>query len=185
MDVENVKALDGLVKKVVEVAEARSQAVEEETKAEVELLTLVVEKVKPALGVLCTRIVGSNADGAKLFLPRRGVCVDDDKPGPVRDDRSKTRGEYVGADLYLMEDATFERLTYEGRWSNWEGESSEWTVSTKVLSVLEVVETSNIDDVIERLARLLKSHAEGGGLTRAAKARERAKKISAIVDLLG
>lgn len=190
--------LAGLKAKAIEVgvaSERRDKAFNELTSAEGELLAAVVEAVRPALRAISSRIPTSGGVQAMGDVNRQrdlpttyweipGFCVDDDRPGPQEDQVRDNGGSYTGADIFLLVDGTFVRLQYEGRWSRWQGSTSEWNVRASTLTATEVANITDVDEAIERLSKALDRQLEGGTERRAAKASARAEKVRAIRSLL-
>ena len=168
-----------------------TSAFEEEQTAEVELLAQLVETVRPALRALSSRLKASekvwwpdNVSTAteKTFHPERGVLVAGS--GPERDHPRANDGGIEGTDLALLEDGTFARLDWSGSWTRWQGRTSEETSTLTRISLLDVVETWDVDEIARVLVDRLEAQLSGKATKTTAAARDRAEKLRSVSTLL-
>ena len=187
-----VEKITTLSRSVAEQHATMETAIAEERAAEEELLEKVVDAVRPALKALSSRILATertwwptSVETAtdKSFHPERGVRLDGN--GPVRDHPRANDGAVEGEDLVLLEDGTFARLDWSGTWTRWQGRTSEETSTLTRLTLAEVVETWDVDQLAARLHELLEQHLAGRATKTTASARERTAKLRAVSALLG
>lgn len=185
-------ALAELARTVADQHGTLAEAIADERDAEAALLAQIVESVRPALRALSSRLKASertfwpdNAAPAteKTYHPERGVLVDGD--GPTRDHPRANEGAIVGTDLALLDDGTFAVLDWSGTWSRWQGATSFMQSALTRVSLRDVVENYNA----ENIAMELRNHLEGqrGGKTpkTIAAAKARAEKLRSVSTLLG
>lgn len=173
--------------------EQRDAAFAEERAAERQLLHALVDLVRPALRGLCSRpliersITGhatdkrreseQHAKEATVFL------VGDQRP--QEDCPRDNAGAYEGSGLHLRQDGTFVSVDYTGRWSRWQGSSSEWSAQVFPLTLDEVATDWDVDSIVEAVAELLEKQLGGNLPKRIKAAEERAAKVRSLVTLLG
>lgn len=186
-----VEKITTLSRSVAEQHATMETAIAEERAAEGELLEKVVDAVRPALRALSSRILATertwwptSVETAtdRSFHPERGVRLDGN--GPVRDHPRANDGRIGGTDLVLLDDGTFARLDWTGTWTRWQGHTSEETSTLTRLTLAEVVETWDVDQLAARLHDLLEQHLAGRAAKTTASARERTAKLRAVSALL-
>lgn len=186
-----VEKITNLSRSVAEQHATMEAAFAEERAAEEELLEKVVDAVRPALKALSSRILATertwwptSVETAtdRSFHPERGVRLDGN--GPVRDHPRANDGAVEGEDLVLLEDGTFARLDWSGTWTRWQGRTSEETSTLTRLTLAEVVETWDVDQLAARLHDLLEQHLAGRATKTTAAARERAGRLRAVAALM-
>jgi len=192
---EIVTQIATLAPKVAAEHEEYAAALTAERAAEVELLRVVIETVRPALKAITSRIKtenrwGSTGNGVYPWekdehYAQRGLYLDpDDLVGPGRERRGdQNRGSYVGSDRILLVDGSILELEYNGSWSQWQGETSGWT-STQEVVPLEKLSSEQIHDAIRAIGAALQNQADGNKTKRTAASIERAAKIAAVTALL-
>jgi hypothetical protein len=163
----------------------------ERDKAEAELLEAVVEKVRPALRAISSRIKKSNRTwwpdnvstaSEHSHFEERGLLVHGDAH-PECDHPRANRGSYEGGGLWLLTDGTFASVVYEGSWSRWQGEGESWTAELTPLTALEVAEGYDVDGVVAAISTAIDKQA--GSREKPIKAAtERAEKVRAVTSLL-
>jgi len=209
-DATEVEETKGLLESIDEVANRVAkedgvfrEAIQEENRAEVELLSAVIEKVRPALPALANRIrcscrcwwVGSvRTENEEHHFAWRGLYLRDDKPGPCRENPTsdQNRGSYEGLDVFLVcsdkdnpdNVGRFALVEYEGHWSRWQGESDEWEATVEIVSAEQVLEHLKLERIIEVLNKALTSQLEGAKTKRSKQAIERAERVRALARLL-
>jgi hypothetical protein len=159
------------------------------TEAEAELLTRVVEAVKPALRAVSTR----RRITERTFWPDRAcpetvytagpAALRVHGSGPKEDYPRANRGSIEGTDLFLNPDGTWTETTYSGSWSRWQGEGSSWDAEAKVLTAHEVAKAYDVDDVIKAIGEAL-TKAKGTREKPTARALDRAAKVRAVAELV-
>lgn len=179
---------------VVTEFDAAERAAEAELAAKSELLSNVIQLVKPALRAIGTkpqlsrRWVGRRDDVTRYT--KRCVALSCDQPmvGPERDsdNYSDTRGGFEGQDLLLREDGAIVELTYTGSWSNWQGETSSWTATVKEYASVEEAMADGWDNVELYVSCIVDAVAAAKGSREKStkKAIERAEKLAALAALL-
>jgi len=177
-------------------------AVAEQAAAEVELLTAVIEKVRPALPALGSRVKVAYyaevegpgreekyADWQGLYINRTG-----DRVGPVMEGakHGRNRGPYVGVDYFLITRGTdflpvgqFAEVSYSGNWTCWQNEADRWQAEVKLISPAEALETLSLSTVLSELSTALIAQLQGKKPERIKQARETAERLRALVTLLG
>lgn len=95
-------------------------------------------------------------------------------------------GSYKGESLWYNPGQGFVEITYDGAWSNWQGDSDGWNAKEKILMPLQAVQ--EWDDLptkaADALEKALKSYVQGKAVERTKAARERAEKLQAVSTLL-
>ncbi len=189
---ETVGRLGDMAKRAGELASEQSAAYDEVNQAEAELLDAVIARVKPGLRAVSSRIQSSRRswwpDNVSTseetdHLEERGLRVYGD--GPELDHPRANRGQYEGTDLYLLRDGTWLEVAYSGSWSCWQGEGSEWTAETRVLSTTEVASEYSIPYLIDAIAKALEAQLSGKREKATKRALERAETMRALTTLLG
>lgn len=184
--------IDNLSRLVAEQHATLQAAIDEQRQAEEELLEKLVESVRPALRALSSRLKASErmwwptsveTATEKTYHPERGVRLDGN--GPERDHPRANDGSVGGTDLVLLDDGTFARLDWTGNWTRWQGRTSNEESTLVRLSLREVAEEHDVDEIAARLHELLTQQLAGkaGKTTQAAKAR--AEKVRSVSLLLG
>lgn len=190
----NVEQIKQVAPTVERIGAEFDQARAAQREAETFLLAGVVETVRPALRALSGRIRKSRSfivDGVGgetvTYHEARGVYVSDDAPGKPATKVARlddTSGPYSGFDLVLLSDGTFAEQRYTGSWTRWVGQTDEWDSTLTPVTIDQVIDGWDVEEVIATIAARLTSYAEGKATARADQARERAAKLSAIVALL-
>ncbi|HRY43420.1 MAG TPA: hypothetical protein P5164_05680 [Thermoanaerobaculia bacterium] len=166
-------------------------AMEEERAAEERLLGQLVEAVRPALRALSSRLLASertfwpdNVSTAteKDYHEDRGVRLAGS--GPERDHPRANRGAIEGLDLVLLDDGTFARLDWSGHWSRWQGEEDLEESTLARVSLRDVVDGWDVDQLAAALHERLEAQMTGRAPKRTASARQRAEKLAAVSSLL-
>jgi hypothetical protein len=159
-----------------------------ETAAEAEILARAVALAKPGLRAASSRIrVGyrmwwpnntETADANEYAPDIRGVFLGgEDKPvgegkaGAIKDHPRSDVGAYEGADIFLLTDGTFVEARYSGRWSKWQGASSEWRAELVPMTVAQVAAEYGLDALLTELAGQLERQATAERPTAAMQAR--------------
>jgi len=171
---------------------ALTEAIEEEATAEAALLARVVDLVRPALRALSSRLLAServfwpdsvSTATEKSYHEERGVILAG--TGPERDYPRANDGAIEGTDLVLLADGTFARLDWSGSWTRWQGRTSEETSTLTRLSLADVVETWDVDEIAATLSERLEAQLAGRSGKTTASARERAERLRAVARLAG
>lgn len=167
-------------------------AVEEERAAEEVLLGQLVDAVRPALRALSSRLLASertfwpdsvSTATEKSYHEERGVRLHGE--GPSRDHPRANDGAIEGLDLVLLVDGTFARLDWTGTWTRWQGRTSLEESTLTRLSLRDVVDGWDVDELAAALHERLTAQLEGRASKRTASSRERAEKLRAVSSLLG
>ncbi|HPA50134.1 MAG TPA: hypothetical protein PLP50_00915 [Thermoanaerobaculia bacterium] len=186
------ETLANLAANVAAQHDEMTAAVEEERAAEERLLGQLVEAVRPALRALSSRLLASertfwpdNVSTAteKDYHDERGVRLAGS--GPERDHPRANDGGIEGTDLVLLEDGTFARLDWSGSWSRWQGAASHEDSALTRISLRDVVDGWDVDQLAAALHERLEAQMAGRAPKRTASARERAEKLRAVSSLLG
>lgn len=191
----DLSALASLANTVAAQHSELVDAVAAERAANVALLDAVVERIRPALRALASRIktgertwwIGTtHTDTECTWSSDRGLYVGAADVGPERSNpgRDQNRGGYRGFDLFLTSDGRWLELAYTGGWSIWQGEETEWTAAETYVDTATVERDWGGTDVIPRIVAALQSHADGKAPERAKAARERAERIAAVARLI-
>ena len=192
MDEKMLQELTGKAGQVAQTAADSVTARAEQLDAEAELLSCVVERVRPAIGTLASRpVVASRTWWPERTCPTtdetradwRGLCLTTPL-GPVEDHPRANEGGYGGEDLFLLPDGSWRELSYSGSWSRWQGASSSWEASPRDLSIRDVVREYRCQDLISRVAEALDRDLAGKREQAAKAARDRAEKLRALTRLL-
>jgi len=188
MDIENLAAKAATVAREYEAA---SEAIGDRHKAEAELLAVVVEKIKPALRALSSRIKAqertwwpTNVTTAEdvEYHDARGVPIAGD--GLERDHPRANSGRYEGRRLWLLDDGTFAVSEYEGTWSRWQGAESRWECGLlRITSPETIAREWKVDEIIAALSEAIDRQV-GTREGVAKKASARAEQLRAITALL-
>ena len=184
--------LAALAAKVAEQHATMEAAFEEERAAEEVLLGQLVDAVRPALRALSSRLKASE----KVFWPdsvstateksyhdERGVILAG--TGPERDHPRANDGAIEGRDLVLLDDGDFARLDWSGYWTNWRGRTSKETSTLTRITLRDVVETWDVDEIAAALSERLEAQLSGRATKTTASARQRTEKLRAVAALLG
>jgi len=159
--------------------------------AETKLLSTLVELTQPALRALSSRPVvssattwhGAETDTVITRADWRGLYLGNGRVGPEQDHPRDNAGLYEGTDLFLRDDGQFVELTYEGRWSRWQGAGEHWTAHELLRSPEQVAAEYDVDSLAESLSAAVQKAL--GTRTKSAKAAtERANKLKALTVLL-
>jgi hypothetical protein len=187
--------ISALSARVVSEYEEQAAAHAAELAVEAALLCAVVERVKPALRALSSRIVieahgdtvapsDSNYQRAeKHYHERRGLRVVDTVDLVQRGTGTKT---YRGLEVYLLDDGTFLGCQRERVETIWQGardheETSHW----QDLTAIDVVGRFELARIVERIHQALEAHTKGSARRTTERMRESARKLSALIELLG
>lgn len=197
-DMEDVE-LEALRSKAQAVAKQHAEQVmafNSEEAAESELLSKVIESVKPSLGALSSRIreaytstaVDAEVNGGPThpevrFHSKRGLNV-----GVSTKSESKGSGtkSWSGVELWLMQDGTFwlcDAVEYQTQWVG--SCDRESRTNWREVSPLDVAKRWDVEVIIGSLGDKLTEQLEGNAKNRTAKSTERAKKLAALTELLG
>jgi hypothetical protein len=185
--------IDGLVSTVAAASTEAQEARAAQDAAEVLLLETLVERVRPALKALSSRITTSErvywASKNRPMLgsettksEHRGCRVVGD--GPSKDYPSENRGAWEDHDLYLLTDGRWLELEYGGHWSQWQGEESKWIAKERIMTTAEVVDEYDSDTIVGAVVTALQKQADGNLPERSARMRDRAEKVRAVTTLL-
>ncbi|MBP7675745.1 MAG: hypothetical protein KBB14_05435, partial [Thermoanaerobaculia bacterium] len=87
--------------------------------------------------------------------------------------------------LVLLGDGTFARLDWSGHWSKWQGEEDLEASTLTRVSLRDVVETWDVDEIAATLSERLEAQATGRASKTTASARQRTEKLRAVAALLG
>lgn len=191
----NLSEIQSLAAKVAAQHEELTAANAAEESAQVQLLDAVVSAARPALRALSSQIkirwhswwIGTtHTNDESEYAEVRGLVVDEEKADPSRGQptRDENRGTFGSYNLFLAADGRWLRVDYEGQWSRWQGEGTEWTATVSELDTAAVVEQFDVDVLVGRIADALKQQAEGKATERAKAARERAERVAAVTRLL-
>ncbi len=192
MDDQAVTKLDSLARQVADQHATMEAAFDEERDAEAAFLEKVVASVRPALRALSCALVATDrhfwvssveTDREKTYHTERGVIVAGD--GPERDHPTANDGAIVGTSLVLLDDGSFARLDWSGGWTRWQGRASETRSTLTRLSLREVVDTWDAEEVAAALAERLDGQLSGKATKTTAASRARAEKLRAVSALLG
>lgn len=174
------------------LSKTHGEAIDTQSEAEVALLTRLVEKLRPALPALTSRIKAESLtrwhDNAYTATTCRnwdgpdGVCVAGD--GPVDDHPRDNAGRTTGWRLYLLENEGWLEVDYDGTWSRWQGASYGWKATCKVIDAARALEIAHIDDVLAALGKALDAHLKGNLAANTAKALARAEQLRAVLALI-
>lgn len=192
---ENVEQIVSVAGVVAADHEAFEAARSEALAAEAALLDGLIERIRPALKALSSRVetsernywVGNtHQETDNECADWRGLHVLDEKVGPGRKkDSSGNSGEYYGLDIFLATDGTFRKLQYSGSFSYWQGSTSEWESVETDLTSLDVAKFGLTEEVISNIAQALDKQAKGDKKAATKTTLERAEKVRAISALLG
>ena len=187
-NIEQITTLAGIV--AAEHA-ASVEAHEAVTEAKAELLTRVVEAVKPALRAVSDRIVaesyetmgrnGCNPVSRTEYHSERGLMLVNDYDRTK--DETGNRGDLGGSRLYLLTDGRFARVDREGSFSHWQGEADEWKSTLGARTARQVAEAYGVDDVVKAIGDAL-TKARGTREKPTANARQRAERVRAVACLV-
>lgn len=73
-------------------------------------------------------------------------------PFRERPDGDQNRGIYDGTAIYLMETGKLMAYQFKGRWSNWQGESTDReAVEISTMEVNDILKFVDLDDVLQRI----------------------------------
>lgn len=187
-----VEKITNLSRSVAAQHATMEAAFDEERAAEEELLEKLVETVKPALRALSSRLKASETtfwptstetSTEKTYHPERGVRLDGN--GPERDHPRANDGGIGGTDLVLLDDGTFARLDWTGTWTRWQGRTSEETSTLTRITLRDVVETWDVDEIAATLSERLEAQLAGRATKTTAASKDRAEKLRAVAALLG
>jgi hypothetical protein len=159
--------------------------------ASAELLAAVLDALRPALRAICSPVaVYSTTTGAGTTTEPsgwRGLYLAGDGPqivGRHQLDDGAVRGRYGGERLMLRDDGQLVVLRYEGPWSNVYRETSSWTATAAVVDAGAAAGRYDVPGILDALAQALAAQARGGAPARAAKLREKAERLQALVILV-
>jgi hypothetical protein len=188
---QTVAQIDTLSRSVAEQYATMQTAIEEERAAEADLLAQIVEAVRPALRALSSRLKASERTWwpdrvctatERTDHPERGVVVAGD--GPERDHPRANDGSVTGQDLVLLDDGTFALRDWSGSWSNWQGATSSQESTLTRISLRDVVESYDAENIAADLAYRLQAQLGGKATKTTAAARVRAEKLRSVSTLL-
>ena len=187
-----VEKITNLARSVAEQHATMEAAFAEERAAEEDLLEKIVDAVRPALKALSSRLKASErmwwptsveTATEKTYHPERGVRLAGN--GPERDHPRANDGSIGGTDLVLLDDEAFARLDWTGTWTRWQGRTSEETSTLTRITLRDVVETWDVDEIAATLCERLEAQAAGRASKTTASARQRTEKLRAVAALLG
>lgn len=189
---ETAKLLHDLGDRARRVARDRSDydgAYNEAKAARADLLTAIIDAVKPALPALCSGVPllwsypkiseGPVIRALQLTQPRGPAF-------PVRfalatDSR---RGRYGGTALYLTDHGQLIDMSFDGPWSDVPGEVSSWEAKWSPLTAQQATEEYDIHEIIDRLTTALVEEAKGKRPMRTASLLTRARQLQALTTML-
>jgi len=198
--------IDGAVPQVAEQNGAFHSAIDAESAAEVRLLDATLDKLRPALQALASRVecdyrcwwVGSVRTETKShYFAWRGLYLSicDDRPGPGKENPSsdQNRGSYEGEDYFLVCRDTdtpdnvgrFARVEYSGSWSIWQGEENCWSANAEIIDAAQAIAGAGLENILESISEALAAQLKGKKPDRAKQATDRAAQLQALVTLLG
>jgi hypothetical protein len=154
------------------------------------LLAANIDALAGALRALCSAVgVAGELSGAGYTVenaPWRGLYLAGD--GPTVEGRVAAgphmRGRHGGARLFLDERGDLVEMTYSGPWSNVPGEVSRWKTTHVYLTYVEAAEKYGLATILDRLAAALAEQAGGASRVTAARLREKAERVLALVKLV-
>lgn len=167
-------------------------AIDAERSAEADVLTAAIEAARPALRAICSRMVSRDTDfhiadvnkarSVVEYHAERGLHL----AGAANGERDQPRdndGGYEGEGLFLLSDGSLARRTWSGAWSKWQGATDDLRSTLAPITVREAMDEWDLDDCLKNLHEALSKAADGKAPERAAKARERADRLRALLTL--
>lgn len=128
---------------------------------EVEALTLIFEQIKPVMPYISVYITKNAYHSGHQFhewkygyLEEKGTVLVDNFTREYTD--KDTRGDYSGSQLILTNSGEFLKLTRQGEWSRWQGESSHWGTTERELTLEEVVVSYSFKEIVGGLVEAFK-----------------------------
>jgi hypothetical protein len=191
---KKVQQIGELATRVGRAHEAHDQAWRAKRAADADLLVELIEKVRPGLRAICSRVAasGTRSSAGVTTLPAvfRGVLLATDSPlprgGPAStpDAKDERRGRYGGRDLFLSEAGELVLLRYSGTWSTVPGEISRWGSEVGTITPAEAAIEYPLDELMDHLAAALATQAEGATPRRIAQLSEQAERVRALLTLV-
>jgi hypothetical protein len=194
---KKVQQIGELATRVGRAHEAHDQAWRAKRAADADLLVEVIEKVRPGLRAICSRVAasGTRSSAGVTTEPAvfRGVLLAGDNPvghaGPTSvagptENGVVARGRYGGTDLFLTEAGSLVQLRYSGNWSTVPGEVSRWGSEVVGMNAAEAAIEYPLDELMDHLAAALATQAEGATPRRIAQLSEQAERVRALLTLV-
>lgn len=151
--------------------------------ARAEMMTAIVEAVRPALRALSSRVALSSHESPAGILSEpaawRGIYLDGDGPKLTRNAPvmgGYVRGRWGGNRLMLRDDGALVVLTYDGAWTNVPGELSSWTAQAIEIDAGTAAAKYDVTAILDRLMEATMAQAKGASPRRAAEARGEAER---------
>jgi len=191
MTEETIQGLSTLAAQVSAEHAASLAAIAARDAAEAKVLDAVVAAVRPALRAVASRIptsgkhywvTSTETDEDASYSDAHGLLVAGHSK-PERDHPRANAGAFEGAALYLLPDGTWLELTFDGRWTKWQGATTEWTSTPATLTTAEVVDQYSFESIVPRIQEAV-TKAAGSREKATRAALERAEKLGAIAALL-
>lgn len=187
---EAINKINELTPIVTEVHGDMTAAIVSERDAEGEVLTKVIEKVKPALRAICGRVVlNERTFWVNVLIERetgktmRGLHLDGSE-SEEEDYPRGNQGNYEGCGLFLRDDGQLVEVTWTGHWTRWQGRSSAFEAEVTVVTPREAMDDWKLSACVESIAKALEQVNTGNAKVVTQKARERAEKLAAVAKLL-
>ena len=192
MDEVELKALSEKAEIVAAGAQERTAAIKAEQAAEAELLSATIERIKPALRAISSRITkrhattggrnGCNPVNEHSYHEERGLLLIDNTKR-IRD-VTGNRGTYAGASLYLLSDGRLAVVECSGHWSHWQGEWDEEVMELRVVTAEEAMCEWELSGCIEAISKALDAQVTGNSAKVAQAAKARAEKLRSLASLM-
>jgi len=189
----STEALEELSAKLAEIAplaervgELKNATLEQESEA----LAMLIERIKPILPVVSSRIQCSYFHSGQQFHEEK--TTNHAMPGielistfkQINTDRD-TRGEYGGSRLLLFQDGTLQWERRAGEWSRWQGESSGWrTEEETAFAPARAVAKYGLAAIVRGLGEELAEASEGLQKKRESY-QERLELVAKVKEILG
>jgi hypothetical protein len=190
--VVDINSLTSKVAEVVAVTDEYEAAIALERDAEVQLLTAVIEVVRPGLRAICSRLLkreactggrdGCNPVEKKEYFEQRGIILVEDFRR-VRDETGN-EGTYEGRALALLATGELAIITREGTWSLWQGSWNREEHTMKCVTVAEAMNTFDADDCVAALRNALDKQLNSKRQEATKAALARAEQLRAIAALV-
>lgn len=185
----SMRVITDLVPQVIDGHHAQTVAIAKRRAAEAELLTQVLEIVRPAIPALANKLLTATASNTPSWYPLKGVVISasPDEAGPtiIYTSVEQRVGVYTGLDTVLLEDGALCVFKYTGVLAMGPKTLSTW--SAEVTQVTPAVLFERYPFKVERMlvviGQLLERDRTGrhGSIH---KNRERVTKLKAILALL-
>lgn len=189
--------LRGLAAQAKAIGDRRTEvdaAWAEDRAARADLLSAVVDAIRPALRSCGSRIAynytKSREGATHKHMEVAGIYVGSAtnktkaQPGPEYTVRGEGRGRFIGSDLFLLVDGTWLELTYAGPWSEVPSEINHWRGERRSLGAVDVIGEYDVAMVMDALAAALAKEATGARAARKTTLTERAGRMRALATLV-